>query len=76
MSTMLQIRNVPREVHKRLKVRAAQEGISMSDFALREIERALDRPARAELLNNIAELPEVYLPQSAAELVRKERDSR
>lgn len=76
MSTMLQIRNVPDDVHRKLKARAAMEGISMSELALREIKRAIERPCRTEVLERIAELPEVYLPESAAEAVRRERESR
>ncbi len=40
-STMVQIRNVPSELHRKLKARAAIEGLSMSDFVLREIRKAL-----------------------------------
>jgi plasmid stability protein len=76
MSTMIQVRNVPEELHRRLKARAALEGVSMSEFILREIRSALERPTRAEVLERIAELPEVYLPSPAAEVVRRERDSR
>ena len=42
--TMVQIRNVPEEFHRRLKARAATEGMSMSDYILRELGKALDRP--------------------------------
>jgi plasmid stability protein len=76
MSAMIQVRNVPDETHRRLKARAALEGVSMSEFILREIRRALERPTRAEVLERIAELPEVYLPSSAAAAVRDERDAR
>ena len=38
MSKMIQIRNVPDEVHKTLKVRAAAEGISLSDYIKRDLE--------------------------------------
>ena len=44
MSVMIQIRNVPSELHRRLKSRAALTGISMSDYILRELRRSLDRP--------------------------------
>ena len=44
MSKMLQIRNVPDDLHARLKARAAYAGMSMSDYVLREIRRSLDRP--------------------------------
>jgi antitoxin FitA len=38
MPKMIQIRNVPDEVHKTLKVRAAEEGISLSDYIKRDLE--------------------------------------
>ena len=47
-STMVQIRNVPPEFHRRLKARAALEGMSMSDYILREVGKALERPTRAD----------------------------
>lgn len=38
MSKMIQIRNVPDEVHRTLKLRAAAEGISLSDYIKRDLE--------------------------------------
>lgn len=38
MSKMIQVRNVPDDVHKTLKVRAAAEGISLSDYIKRDLE--------------------------------------
>ena len=57
MTMMIQIRNVPEALHRRLKARAALEGVSMSRFVLREIERALERPSRRELLEAIRSQP-------------------
>lgn len=74
--TMVQIRNVPAELHRRLKARAATEGLSMSDFVLREVRKALDRPTRQEVLDRLQALPVRRLRRSAAEIVRAERDSR
>lgn len=37
MSKMIQIRNVPDEMHRALKVMAAQEGMSLSDYIKREL---------------------------------------
>jgi len=54
MSTMLQIRNVPDKLHRTLKARAALAGMSMSDFALRILRVALERPTREELLARLA----------------------
>lgn len=38
MSKMIQIRNVPDEVHRTLKIRAASEGLSLSDYIKRDLE--------------------------------------
>jgi plasmid stability protein len=35
---MIQIRDVPDEVHRTLKVRAAAEGMSLSDYIKRDLE--------------------------------------
>ncbi len=46
---LIQIRNVPEDVHRTLKVRAAAEGTSLSDYVLREVIRAARLPTPAEL---------------------------
>jgi antitoxin FitA len=46
----IQVRNVPDDVHRALRTRAAAAGVSLSDFALGELERAAQRPPVAELL--------------------------
>lgn len=76
MSKMLQIRNVPNEVHRRLKSRAALVGVSMSDYVLREIERMLSRPTRDEVFARIADLPPIDLDPPSAEMLREERRRR
>jgi len=76
MSTMVQIRNVPTELHRRLKARAAMEGMSMSDYVLREVGKALDRPTREEILERLKARPLRRLQHSAADVIRRERDSR
>ena len=76
MNKTIQIRNVPAALHKRLRMRAAAEGVSMSHFVLREIERALDHPSRQELLVAIRSQPEVELDPSPVDLLREERDRR
>jgi len=73
---MIQIRNVPDRLHRRLKGRAALEGMSLSDYLRVELERILERPTRAELCARIAHREPVQLEPSAAELIREERDSR
>lgn len=74
--TMIQIRNVPDSLHRRLKARAAMEGVSMSLYVLRQIEKALARPGRQELVQAIREQPEVVLERSPADVLREERELR
>jgi plasmid stability protein len=74
--TMVQIRNVPVELHRKLKARAAIEGLSMSDFVMRELRKALDRPTRQEILERLRARPVRRLRPRAAEVIRAERDAR
>jgi antitoxin FitA len=46
----IQVRNVPDDVHRVLRTRAAAAGVSLSDFALAELQRAARRPPVADLL--------------------------
>lgn len=46
----IQVRNVPDDVHRTLRTRAAAAGVSLSDFALEELERVAQRPPVADLL--------------------------
>jgi plasmid stability protein len=73
---MVQIRSVPPGLHRQLKARAALEGMSMSDYVLRELRKALERPMRQEVLDRLRAQPVRRLRRSAAELIRQERDSR
>lgn len=75
-STMVQIRNVPADFHRRLKARAAIEGMSMSDYVMREVGKALERPTRAEVLARLQAQPVRKLKRSAAAIIRAERDAR
>lgn len=54
---MLQIRNVPPGVHRELKVRAAQAGQSLSEFALAQLVRTVEKPTRADVLARLRSLP-------------------
>lgn len=46
----IQVRNVPDDVHRALRTRAAAAGISLSDFALGELARVAEHPPVADLL--------------------------
>jgi antitoxin FitA len=67
--TMIQIRNVPEDIHRQLKARAAMEGVSLSDLALAELRRSLERPTRRQLIDLVASREPVRSGPSSAELV-------
>ena len=48
----------------------------MSQYVLRAIERALERPSRQELIETIRSQPELRLEPSPAEVLHEERNSR
>jgi plasmid stability protein len=75
MATNIQIRNVPDAVHRRLKVRAAQAGKSLSELLLGEICRFAAMPTPEEMRERLRSRRSVKLAQSAAAAVRRERDS-
>jgi len=76
MSVMIQIRNVPEALHRKMKVRAAQAGMSLSDYLRAEIERIAALPTRDEMLARLHGRKRVNLRTPAAEIIRRERDSR
>jgi plasmid stability protein len=47
---MVQIRNVPDSLHRKLKARAADSGRTLSDYLLAELERLAARPTREDML--------------------------
>lgn len=49
MSKMIQIRNVPDEMHRALKVKAAEEGMSLSDYIKRELSFAAGKLSIEEI---------------------------
>ena len=49
MPKMIQVRDVPDDVHRTLKMRAAASGMSLSDYVKRDLEIAASRPALEEI---------------------------
>jgi plasmid stability protein len=74
MTTMIQIRNVPDALHRRLKSRAALEGMSLSDYLLSEIRHVAERPTLGELRARLASRQGTTLPVTPVQAVRAERD--
>lgn len=76
MSSMIQIRNVPEALHRRLKARAALAGMSLSDYLLDEIRRVAERPTVEDLRARLAQRPAANPAVPPAHAVRFERDRR
>lgn len=74
MSKMVQIRNVPDALHRKLKVRAAGVGQTLSDYVLAELERLAARPTRDEMLARVHGRKRVLLKTPAAAIIREERE--
>jgi len=71
----IQIRNVPPDLHRKLKIRATEAGLTLSDYLLREVERTAERPTLAELTDRIRKRKLVKLKTPSADLIREDRES-
>ncbi len=76
MSKMIQLRHVPDELHRKLKVRAVLNGQSLSDYLIAEVRAIAERPTAAEIRERLLARAPVKSRESAAQAVRGERDSR
>ena len=73
---MIQLRHVPDELHRKLKARAALEGMSLSDYLLKEIEEAASYPTVMELRQQLAGRTPFIPRIPPAKVIRAERDRR
>lgn len=75
MTKMIQIRNVPDELHRTLKARAATAGMTLSDFLLSEIGKVAEKPTLAELMERVRGREGVKPDEHPARTIRRMRDS-
>ena len=73
---MIQVRNVPDALHRKLKARAATNGMSLSDYLLSELREIADVPTLKEWQQKLETRQPVKLSISAADIIRAERDAR
>jgi plasmid stability protein len=76
MSKMIQIRNVPEPVHRTLKSRAAQAGMTLSGYLLAEVQELADLPTVATLTERIRQRTRAAIKRSSAAVIRRHRDAR
>ena len=75
MTKMIQIRDVPDDVHRMLKARAARMGMSLSDYLKRELARVAETPTLDEMREHLRQLPPVKLRQPIEDVVRADREN-
>ena len=75
MTKMIQIRNVPDDLHRKLKVRAAQMGMTLSGYLLSKIESVAKKPTMKEWLEKVGGREPVEVDEPPEEIVRRMRDA-
>lgn len=75
MSKMIQIRNVPAALHRKLKARAASLGMTLSDYLLTEVEAIAEKPTVPEWLELVRRLEPVVVDEEPAAIIRQLRDA-
>lgn len=71
---MIQIRNVPEDVHRKLKVRAAERGQTLSDYLLEIVRSEAEQPTLEEVFERIKSRSPVEFEKSSAEIIRELRE--
>ncbi|MEJ7825253.1 MAG: hypothetical protein WKF48_07465 [Solirubrobacteraceae bacterium] len=74
MSVLLQIRDVPEDVHRTLKARAAASGVSLSEYVRTVLARTASRPTPDELARRIAARGAVEPGEPTQDTVRAIRE--
>jgi hypothetical protein len=72
----VQSRDVSERTIRRLKARAAEEGVSLSVYVARELERLAERPTLAELASRLRARTPTSLADASLEALRDARDQR
>jgi len=76
MGRMIQIRNVSDDVHRKLKIRAVREGVTLSELLAREARRLADQPTADEMRERLLARPRVKLSIPPARMIRAGREDR
>lgn len=73
---MIQLRNVPETLHRKLKARAAMAGMSLSDYLLAEVRKSAEHLTLEELRERLERRERIRPSVSPAQAVRAERERR
>ncbi len=72
----IQARNVPDDLHRKLKARAAQQGKSLSKFLLETIAEVAERPSVEEWRARLRTREPMDLGDETLEILRAAREGR
>lgn len=76
MGRLVQVRDVPENVHRTLKARAAQSGISLTEYLRAELARIAALPTNEEIRARLRQRIPVRMPRETPELIiRRQRDA-
>jgi hypothetical protein len=73
---MIQVRNVPDHLHRELKVRAARQGVALTDYVLSLIEHDPAVPTLEQALERVDGLPRPRVTVRGADVVHAGRAER
>ena len=76
MGVMVQIRDVPEEIHRKLKARAAEAGLSLSEYLLRGVAASAARPTQSEWLARLRRRTPVKSDIDVVDVIREGRKER
>jgi antitoxin FitA len=76
MARMVQIRNMPEQMHRKLKARAAEAGLSLSEYLLRELRGPAEQPTTAQILERLRQRERFEPRTKPADALRQERERR
>ncbi|HLI31710.1 MAG TPA: hypothetical protein VKU89_03065 [Solirubrobacteraceae bacterium] len=74
MGVLVQVRDVPDEVHRTLKARAAAAGLSLSEYLRGLLARSAARPTPSELQARIQARGALQPPEPSEQVVRLLRE--
>jgi len=74
MAKVVQIRNMPEKMHRVLKARAAEAGMSLSEYLLAELRKSAETPTMEEVFRRLESRKPLKTSMSAAAVLREERD--
>ena len=76
MSKMIQLRHVPDALHRQLKARAAQSGLPLSEYLIREVQKIAEYPSAQEMRERLSQREPYGGKTAPTDVVRAEREHR